>query len=354
MATSDYSWTKRNMDIFYNQTYSTEIPSLTAIVGRTFALGGFDILFTCTGCFGVLSNSFALVVILSSKSMRNNIANHFILNQVLIDLMACLLFAINIPTAPYDYPCFGTTGDLICKFWISLYFPNSLFMSSSLNLVIITIERYMEVIKPLSYKNIFSVLRIKVMMILTWAWGFVYFFIVSVLTTKPLSNGLCVRTTFFPSVGLKQFSVISYFVLIIVIPIAVMLFCYTRMALSLRSRVEPSTTLSAAEKRRAGKMAKIRINIFKTMVGVAICYFLTLIYYSVYVLFWLLGCPCASVTDVQYYISRAISYINLTVNPLIYTARYREFQLAAKKLLFRKKTGSLDETDTIGTQVDDN
>ncbi len=57
--------------------------------------------FVVTGVAGLLTNGFALLVLLGSHKMRSNMRNHLIINQTLIDFCTCFFMVINIPTGYY-------------------------------------------------------------------------------------------------------------------------------------------------------------------------------------------------------------------------------------------------------------
>nr|XP_006813290.1 PREDICTED: rhodopsin-like [Saccoglossus kowalevskii] len=115
----------------------------------------FDVAVGFVGILGILGNAVVCVVFLKVKSLRT-MTNMFILNQSLIDLSSSLIFILSYLGPTMDPLPNNITGTIFCKFWVSLYPLWSLFDSSSLNLVAITIERYFAIVHPVMHLNKFT------------------------------------------------------------------------------------------------------------------------------------------------------------------------------------------------------
>ena len=98
---------------------SSEYIMTTAVSEEEVDIGNVSsqlIAFLFIGAFGIVSNGFALVVFVRSKSMRTKHANQFIISQSCIDMITAFFMVVNFPTAALDVPNPpGTAGSLFCK-----------------------------------------------------------------------------------------------------------------------------------------------------------------------------------------------------------------------------------------------
>lgn len=310
------------------------------------------IAFLCIGGFGILSNGFAMVVFFRSKAMRTKHAHQFIISQTCIDFITAVFMVISFPTGPLDVPNEpGLAGDLFCKFWQSSLFIWYLFHLSSANLVCLTIERYLEVIHPIFHRRYFTNRRAAYMVAFISVFMLCYQMALTLNSTSNV-NGYCWSHGVWASEALRKVAGLSEFLLFFILPVIIMVFCYFRMAQSLTSRAEVAypENMSVADKARAEKMAKARRNIFKTMVVVAVCFVLCWVPSQINFLLFNFGCKCVSLSSQFFYAGVIASYLNTTINPVIYCLRYREFQEAVKKLFCGASSGKVsDESNTTST-----
>ena len=126
---------------------------------------------------------------------------------------------------------------------------------------------------------------------------------------------------------------VLFYLVLMVAPIIIMIFCYTRMVITIRTKVNPeSQSLSVAEKAREERRARARRNLIKTLVTVCIAFFLCWILNQTYFFLYNVGVKI-SFTSSFYYLTVYLAFVNCVINPIIYTAQYREFQNAVKAKL---------------------
>lgn len=306
------------------------------------------IVYMVLGSIGIIDNGFTLVVIFSSKSMRQKVTNKLIINQSAIDWVASLLLIANAPTLADPRSPPGVAGQLWCRLWVSNYLLWSVLSSSSFNLIAITIERYTEIVKPLIYKQLFTPTRAKLAMGMVWAAGFI-------LITLPnfgpsgVIDGVCVPYSMWPSpIGASVAGVIT-FLAVYLAPIVVMVFCYTRMIFVFNAKVAPeSKTQSNAEKRRAEKLNHIRRNILKTLIIVAVAFVMCWTCNQTAFFLYNLGVK-VDLFGTYFQVFVFFTFSNCCINPFIYTFQYHEFQIALRKLLGIKRSNPDDDDTEIGT-----
>ncbi len=332
--------------------------SMTALVTvqhmtRTYKpIDAIDILFLTMGFIGIIDNGVVLVVILSSKMMRSNITNLFIINQSCIDLMTSIFLVINYPAYIYiaAEELLGTYGDILCKLWMNQIFLWSLFMASCYNLIVITVERYMEIVHPLFHKTHFNRTKAYMGMALSWFIGFFYKFTYIIPTSGVINNiPVCIVAAIYPNIASQRFVGVFSFFVEYALPMSVMIYCYTKMAISLKMRIGPDTGInievSEGKRQRHNKMTKYKKNILKTLIVVANCYFLCWTWSQMSFLFFNVGMDIALFTPI-YYIGVTLAFFNTCINPIIYTVRYKQFQQAFRRLVCGKKLSHNEVTSS--------
>ena len=109
----------------------------------------FSLLFS--GSVGILANAVVLFVLVKSKKPHGSSAvSIFIINQVSLDLLACSLVILGI--------CIKQTGvrfysKLLCIFIGGGVSNTAALNASIMNLVILTLERYVKIVHPIYHRN---------------------------------------------------------------------------------------------------------------------------------------------------------------------------------------------------------
>ncbi len=300
------------------------------------------------GIMGMIDNGFVVAIMLSSKTMRATLTNILIVNQSVIDFVTSFFVMVNSPTVDFTTSMTGLAGEIYCRFWLTNHFVWSLFYSSSFSLILITIERYMEVVHPIRHKTWFTHKRAYQLIAVTWILGQVYNMVTTIPTSK-LQDGVCINVNIWPSPAAKVVAGVSVFVLTYLLAVLIMIYCYTKMIISIHYRVTSNATLpkirSVAEKQRAEKMAKVRRNIIKTLILVGLCYIICWSLNQFQFLLFNLG-HGLDFTSIFYHIGVYLVFMNSFINPLVYALQYRQFQIATKKLLCKSVGRRIEDTST--------
>jgi hypothetical protein len=138
------------MTSLQSQVTGTTTPALPENSSITFAAIS-KYIYTFVGLVGIAANTFVAVVIATSPSLRKRIENSLLFNQSLIDGVAGLLLVANFTTS---LPMTQTGGfwDFVCRYWMSGTPLFAALQASIFNLIIITIERYFEIVHPIVHK----------------------------------------------------------------------------------------------------------------------------------------------------------------------------------------------------------
>jgi hypothetical protein len=190
-------------------------------------------IYTVIGIVGLMSNVAVAYILKTSTVLNKRLENRLLFHQSFIDGLTGLFLALNMTSDLItDYT--GLLGFLACKFWVSSTLLWIALQASICNLVVITIDRYMEVV----YKNVHRTCSAQVgtrasLFALPWA-----FAIASSLPFVLMKNSVvdrkCVYGGGWPSQWAMRLSITLNVCDKYVVPLLVYLFCYARMVIILK------------------------------------------------------------------------------------------------------------------------
>ena len=185
-------------------------------------------MYTIVGFLGIMGNLFVAVIFATSIQLKKRVENVLLFHQSIIDsitgLLLILSFATNIGHVAYT----GLLGNFICKYWISATPLWTTLQASICNLVIITLERYVEIVHPVFHKNYHNRRLLYISIALTWVFasGTSMMFVVF---KHGVRNGLCQNRIDLPSVAMMKFNSVFNLVVKYLLPLAIFIYCYLRM-----------------------------------------------------------------------------------------------------------------------------
>ncbi|XP_038073524.1 cholecystokinin receptor type A-like [Patiria miniata] len=313
------------------------------------------------GFLGVTGNGLVLLVFFRGKSSRNLI-NLFIINQSMIDFTSSLVFLL-IHLGPKFELEPGNTGHLIlCKIWVSEYVMWALFISSSINLICITLERYVATLKPAWYRKKVAAVKRRIVPVAAAVWGLG--FLIDAFwayVQHVLPGNLCVpiyKSKVWQGVGGVLIFCVTY-----LIPLTCMAFCYSQIIRKLHQQAakvqsqSPARTLSRvvnANEQASGtgtngnllvgsrKTARSTVksqamkNVIKTMMIVSATYAISWAPIAFNYVIYNLGGPL-DFTSTWYEVTKIFAYANMCGNPFIYAMQYRQFQVGLKRMFCCRK-----------------
>ena len=197
-------------------------------------------------------------------------------------------------------------------------------------------------------------------MIIVWFIG-PMFQISYVVTTTAIKDGICYTQLPWDNPTAQRAHGLVTLVLEFFIPFFIMIYCYTRMLLVVHHSMKiPSNSTtrkadhnqteaghSSTKQKAVDQKARAKKNVIITLVIVCVCFFLCWCWNQVYFLFYNLGVTIAPFDSAYYHFSVIMVYGNCCVNPVVYSLRYREFQMAARKL-FRCLSSNEDKKSDDG------
>ena len=288
-------------------------------------------LYILVGSLGIVGNGLVVVVIASGRKMRKRTPNVFILNQSCIDLVVSVVLVASVASTD-RYELTGPSGAAICRLWLSQWLVWGTFMTSTYNLVALTLERFLGVVYPIWHKLVVTRRRAVVVAGIAWFVGPVYS-LYQVVTARVIHGQCNILHAWSSKDAQKAFGVVTVFMEFI-IPLITMVICYTRMAISLKIRVVPIATVASNVDVMNSKMMRAKRNVVKTLIMVCICFFLCWVWNEFFFLTFNLGIPVATFTGGFYHFTVMAVYVNCCINPFIYSFKYEEFKKRLR-LLFR-------------------
>ena len=332
-------------DVVYNWTESpTTISSLPDGDGSDPASITTDsvlkVIYMIIAVLGLTGNALVLAVIGYHSTMLKAHTNLYILNQSVIDgtVSVILLFTTYLEDSGRYLQ--GIADDVFCRIWASNLPLWGLLVSSSYNLVAMTIERYLAVVYPIWHKVNMSRAKVIPSLVIVWFIGPLYQMAFKLPSTR-IVDGKCILYQKWPDQLTRQ--AVGVFTVIIqyLIPISLLCAFYGRMAFVLHNRIRPSeepgkgnsdTTGSGNEPRAVtNSMARARRNVIKTLAIVSLCYVLCWTCSQMYFLVFNLG-KKLSLSSPFYHFTVIAVYINSCLNPFVYATKYEQFQQGLSKL----------------------
>jgi len=229
------------------------------------------------GIFGTAANALVLYALISynAHQVKNRAVNLLIIHQNVIDLSSCVLLVTSHCVADSTYLA-GALGYFLCTIFVSENAEHCAMYSSVINLVTLTIERYLKVVHPFWSKKHLKRWMIHAAMAFAWLTG-IMLTIPVVFTTTVVQDGLCLNYYVWESPTARtSFGVISIF-LLFVVPLIVFIYCYGRIVIVMRRQmrvmaghnVEASSSQANASQIQS---KRIKWNITKTMIIVSVAF----------------------------------------------------------------------------------
>ncbi len=318
---------------------NTSMVETTIQSGKTFFTSTVaEILYNVIGIIGAIGNLLVIITIASSKKLRKTYFNMFILNQSCIDfLVSIILMSISRLTGHVTME--GHTAMALCLIWQSRLLVWGPLITSTYNLVALTLERYTEVVHPIWHRNHFNVRMVVVSVVAIWISG-IFLQGLPIFFSTRIINTKCVSYIAWPSRAAQQFFGITWVFLKLLIPLTIMAYAYGRIAFILHKRIKTSNQSNLGErfgtKSKDVQLARARYNTIKTLFIVAICFFICWVWNQIYFFMMNVGYP-ADYSSNFYHFTVYMVFINGCVNPFIYAFQYTQFQVVAKQLFCRWK-----------------
>ena len=251
------------------------------------------------------------------------VTNVLICNQSLIDFLSSVVFV-------FQYGILRdvilpTRGELfLCRVWKSEYVLWALGVSSTANLMYLTVERYMAVLHPIVYRNKFTPLIAKLVALLPWIIGLLHE--IPWAMSHEIGEDGCSHQWWSDKVAfiIAVMAPTNHYIL----PLLLMAFVYTRIFLKLRSG--PAQTTGKHDKGSSLTYRASR-SVIKTMFVVSVTYLICWGPNEILYFYMNMG-GVADLNGAFSYYTAVSALSNMCVNPFVYTFHYQDFRVKFGKM----------------------
>lgn len=298
--------------------------------------------YTVIGLLGVLGNSLVLFVFHKSRNLRKYNSSLFIINQSLLDLVsAVVLIAAKWVEEEVDEST-AIKNDvakwLFCHLWDGEIVLWGLMTSSTYNLVVLSLERYISVRHPIKHKKYIGKKVILVAAIIVWILGWGYETTYHGAVNKILPSGQCGSFANWPNDEIRQAVGIFTLILQFFFPLIVLTFSYISIWNIFRDKSSKNSNRNGPTiQTKAEKNERVRKNTIKTFMIVAIAFVLCWSWNEVYFFIFNLGYSL-SLDSPFYHFTVLMVFLNCCINPVVYMIRYEEFKHSLRKIIKKRIT----------------
>jgi len=287
-----------------------------------------------TGYIGTALNGLILYALVASKQHKKQM---LIFHQNLLDFVGCFFLGTSYLVKLCGIDLNGNHGYWLCLTIMSEGSSWGPFISSMINLLAITIERYLKVVHPLWAKKKLRKWMIYLTIVFAWVGGTVIASAVTITTTG-IVDGVCYTWVFWKSQAARMGYVIWYFLSFYVIVLFIFTFCYGRIFIAIRRQARVMAAHGAAVSSAAQTQSKkIKTNVIKTMMLVSVLFVITMTPTHIYTFLMFID---ANVTlrEAGFLALLFIAYLYICINPFIYATNFDPVKCVLLGLIPCKKT----------------
>ena len=229
------------------------------------------------GIFGTAANALVLYALVThnAQQAKKRAINLLIIHQNIIDLSCCVLLVVTYSIPAYNLYLTGALGYFVCTIFISETLVYTALYASVINLVTLTIERYLKVVHPFWSKKNLKHWMIYAAMVFAWISGMM-FHVPVVFKTTVVQDGVCLVYSVWESPAVRMIYGASINVLFFLVPLIVFVYCYGRIIVVMRRQmcVMAGHNAEASSQANASQVQSKRIkwNIIKTMIIVSVAF----------------------------------------------------------------------------------
>ena len=189
-----------------------------------------------TGSVGLFANMFVIVVVVGYTSMRKQLANFFVVNQSFIDAASSLLVIAQMISQVSLSPVLiknEFASELYCRVWYTQLLLWGMYTSSTYNLILLTLERYLKIVHPVYYRTSFNVRKAQILILFVWLFG-ISFQAAYLVPTSQVASFSCSSENIWPDEVSHQ--AVGYIIIAVqyCLPLLIFAVAYTKMICSLR------------------------------------------------------------------------------------------------------------------------
>jgi len=262
--------------------------------------------------------------------------NWLIINQNVIDLCCCFTIVICLSVRVGNIYLTGALGYILCTVFINENISLSLLDASIINLVTITIERYLKIVFPFWSKKNLKSWMIWAAIVFSWVAG-----ILSIAPLSFLSSGVAEGTCLvgqWLSMEVKVAYSIWNFISFFLIPLIIFVYCYGHIVVVMRKQMRVMAghnVEGSAHSASQSQSKRIKWNVIKTMIIVSV--FFVVCWFPVNVYFMVVDINTSELV-IGYVVLLFLPYINISLNPFIYSSKHEGVKrILARMIICRRR-----------------
>ncbi|XP_078085314.1 C-C chemokine receptor type 4-like [Mustelus asterias] len=284
------------------------------IFGETFL----PVLYSLAFVFGLPGNMLVMCVLIKYKRLKN-MTNIYLLNLAFCDL----LFVLTLPFWAYFAKGEWIWGDVFCKIVIV---ANMLgYYGDIMSIILISIDRYLAIVHAVSSSRARTVRNGIISSAVMWCVATFASLPTMIFNKTGSIDGRRVCHTFFPSENSSSWKLFILFkdnVLGFFVPLAVMVFCYTRII----------QTLLKNKSYKKYKALKIIISVVVVFFVFWAPHNIATFLESLRELEVLTGCQLHIRLNIAQQVTESITFVHCCLNPVIYAFLSERFRLYLRRL----------------------
>ena len=297
---------------------------------------------------GLLSNSFTLIVISSARNFTKKHSGVFIYHQTVIDLLTSAVLLVTQSTVVAAVGPRGFLGEVFCRLFRSHSLMWICLRGSTLNLVNLSLERYLQIVVPIYHRQHFNKAKTVCLLVLTWVLAIALN--VHLFLTCFNDEGQC---NFKDSMMNQPTVQLVYgfveFVTVYLIPLVVLTYFYGHMLFIIRKQAQKRDSQRSGPKQDSQKkngLTFAQVNLVKTFILVAVLYMVcwtpTQLYCLLFGIKDVIGMKFSNpFKDLGYKTGVALAMFNVCVNPFIYAYKFEAFKKQTARLFSRLKSKNI-------------
>jgi len=267
------------------------------------------------GIFGIGANALILYAMVASEQHKKHL---LIFNQNLFDLCSCLLLVITYSLKLCNIYLEGSSGYWLCIMLLSDNFIWCSINGSVVNLMSVTVERYLIVVHPALSKKLLSKPVRCLVAAFAWVAGLVYNMTMSFFTTAVI-DGVCYGFVIWNSRVAELTYGIWNFISFFIVLIFIFVFCYGRILVVIRRQA--SVMAAHGSSTAQTHTSQMQTSVIKTMLFVSVLYVITWLPDYTYHLMINVN-PSIKHVDSVYYILISLAFFYMCINPFIYATKF--------------------------------
>ena len=307
----------------------------------------FQCLVIAIGCFGAAANGLILYGMIASKQHKKQF---LIFNQNMLDLASCVVLVVTYSLKLCNIYHTGTFGYWVCIVVLSGNLIWSTINGSHINLMSITIERYLKLVHPTYSKKVLRKWVIYSAAAFAWIAPFAYNLIV-VLSTSFVKDGVCYGYFSWKNDAVAVAHGVYYVTSFYIVVICIFVFCYGRILMVIRNQARvmaghggpgPSTAQTHSD--------RVQTNVIKTMMFVSAFFIITFTPDTAFYTMMTIK-PGTSADHIGYHITMICAFLYITANPFIYAVKFDPVRRVLAALMPCTKSQPAGESVATATIV---